>query len=152
MRYQEEQRYEDIINLPHHVSTKRPHMSALDRAAQFSPFAALTGHAAAIKESARMTEAYVELDGDQKEELDRSLQEIRMHISKRPQVRITYFVEDEKKAGGAYVTVEGRVKKLDEYAHTVVFEDGSYVTMQSIYTIEKTENTKKQQCDNCNCG
>ena len=138
MSYQDEHRYDDIINLPHHVSAKHPHMPALDRAAQFSPFAALTGHDAAIKETARLTDEYMELDEDRKEEIDRQLQKIREHLSEKPEVMITYFVPDERKAGGSYVTVSGRVKKLDEYAGRVIFEDSTSVEIDKICMVESS--------------
>ncbi len=138
MSYQDEHRYDDIINLPHHVSTKHPHMSALDRAAQFSPFAALTGHDAAIKETARLTDEHMELDEDRKEEIDRQLQEIREHLDESPEVTITYFVPDERKKGGSYVTVSGRVKKLDEYEGRVIFEDNTSIEIDEICMVESS--------------
>lgn len=132
----DEHRYDDIINLPHHVSSKHPHMPALDRAAQFSPFAALTGHDAAIKETARLTDEQVELDEERKEELDRQLQEIRTHLSEHPEVTITYFVPDERKDGGSYVTVTGRVKKLDEYEGRIILEDSTIVKISMICMVK----------------
>ncbi len=136
MSYQDEHRYDDIMNLPHHVSTKHPHMPALDRAAQFSPFAALTGHDAAIKETARLTDEYMELDEDRKEEIDRCLRWIKVHLAERPEVAITYFEPDERKAGGSYVTVSGRVKKLDEYEGRIILEDNMSVEIAKIYMME----------------
>lgn len=136
MSYHDEHRYDDIINLPHHVSAKHPHMPALDRAAQFSPFAALTGHDAAIKETARLTDEQVELDENRKEVLDRQLQEIREHLSERPEVTITYFVPDERKLGGSYVTVSGKVKKLDEYEGRLILEDNTSVEISMICMVE----------------
>lgn len=138
MSIQDDHRYDDIINLPHHVSSKHPHMPALDRAAQFSPFAALTGHDAAIKETARLTDEYMELDEDRKEEIDRQLQEIKEHLSEKPEVTITYFVQDERKEGGAYQTASGRVKKLDEYAGRVIFEDNTSVEIDKICMVESS--------------
>lgn len=138
MSYQDDHRYDDIINLPHHVSSKHSHMPALDRAAQFSPFAALTGHDAAIKETARLTDEYMELDEDRKEEIDRQLQEIREHLSEMPEVTITYFVQDERKEGGSYLTVSGRVKKLDEYAGRVILEDNISVEIDKICMVESS--------------
>ncbi|MBQ7944267.1 MAG: hypothetical protein IJ326_09430 [Lachnospiraceae bacterium] len=132
----DEHRYDDIINLPHHVSSKHPHMPALDRAAQFSPFAALTGHDAAIKETARLTDEQVELDEERKEELDRQLQEIRAHLSEHPEVTITFFVPDERKDGGSYVTVTGRVKKLDEYEGRIILEDNTIVKISMICMVK----------------
>lgn len=105
-------RYDDIIDMPHHTSTKHPQMSLYDRAAQFAPFAALTGHDMAIKETARVTDKKVELDEYAKEKLNDKLQIIRDTIHSNTEVTITYFVPDEKKAGGAYHSFAGCVKKL----------------------------------------
>ena len=96
----------------------------LDRAAQFAPFAALTGHEAAIKETARLTEAEIELDEDSKELLDIRLRQLQEHLAEHPEVSVTYFRPDEKKAGGVYETVTGKVKKVDEYVGELVFTDG----------------------------
>lgn len=111
--------YDDIINLPHHVSAKRPHMSVIDRAAQFSPFAAVVGYDAAVKETARLTDRRVELDEYEKDALNEKLNIVAAHIEERPEIAITYFKPDDKKAGGAYVTVTGCVKKIDDYEHIV---------------------------------
>ena len=105
----DEHRYDDIIDLPHHTSKKHPRMPLLDRAAQFAPFAALTGHEAAIKETARLTEEEIELDENRKELLDLRLQQLQECLAEQPMVTVTYFKPDEKKAGGAYVSVTGVV-------------------------------------------
>lgn len=102
--------YEDIINLPHHVSSKRPQMPMLDRAAQFSPFAALTGYDDAIHETARLTNNKVDLSEEEKETLDRKQQILSEKLSNHPALTITYFVPDAKKSGGAYVTISGNLK------------------------------------------
>lgn len=128
--------YDDIINLPHHVSTVHPHMSALDRAAQFSPFAALTGHGAAISETARLTETGPELDETKKEELDARLQIIRECLSMQPEIAITYFVPDARKEGGSYLRAAGAVKKLDDIGHEVIMADGTSIPMDTICEIE----------------
>lgn len=128
--------YDDIINLPHHVSAVHPRMSAIDRAAQFSPFAALTGHGAAISETARLTEARLELDEIRKEELDARLQVIRECLSMQPEVAITYFVPDARKEGGSYLRAAGTVKKLDDIEHKVIMADGISIPMDAIYEIE----------------
>ena len=128
--------YDDIINLPHHVSTRHPQMSMYDRAAQFSPFAALTGHDAAIKETERLTEDWVELDEDSKELLDEKLQMIREHLDEKPEVTFTYFEPDERKQGGAYRTIAGKVKKIDEYEHRILLEDGTVLIMEHLFSIE----------------
>lgn len=128
--------YDDIINLPHHVSTKHPLMSAVDRAAQFSPFSALTGHEAAIAETARLTDARPILDESRKMELNDRLQIILEHISLKPETAITYFVPDEKKAGGSYHQVLGTVKKINETGHTIVMENGTVIPINDILEIE----------------
>lgn len=132
MRENDEHRYDDIIGLPHHVSRKHPQMPLLDRAAQFAPFAALTGHEAAIKETARLTEEEIELDENSKELLDFRLQQLQEHLSEHPEVTVTYFCPDEKKTGGAYETVTGVVKKVDEYAGELVFTDGRRIGLGAI--------------------
>lgn len=128
--------YDDIINLPHHVSAVHPRMSAIDRAAQFSPFAALTGHGAAISETARLTETKPELDETKKEELDARLQVIRECLSMQPEIAITYFVPDARKDGGSYLRTAGTVKKLDDIGHEVIMADGMSIPMDAIYEIE----------------
>lgn len=130
--------YDDIIDLPHPTSTKHPRMSAIDRAAQFSPFAALTGHDAAIRETARLTDRKIELDEDAKIELDRKLQIIAEHLPERPEVRITYFQADERKAGGSYEKIIGSIKKIDEFQRAVVFADGASIDIDDIIEIEST--------------
>lgn len=128
------EKYADIIDLPHHQSAKRPHMPVEDRAAQFSPFAALTGYEDAVKETARLTEERIELDEYSKDVLNQQLNEIKKDLSKR--VSITYFVPDERKDGGAYVTVKGTVKKIKEYEHIIVMTDGAEIPIEEIVQIE----------------
>ena len=124
--------YEDIIALPHHVSASHPQMSLADRAAQFSPFAALTGYEDAIDESARLTEEQVELDENAREELDEKLRQIRECGEAHPEITVTYFQKDARKDGGAYVTLTGRMKKIDEYARMISFMDGTVVRIEDI--------------------
>ena len=128
--------YDDIINLPHHESTKHPKMPALDRAAQFMPFSALVGHDAAVMETQRLTDDRTELDESRKEELDARLQVIREHLLQEPQACITYFVPDAKKGGGAYLTVTGAVRKMEETRHEVIMENGTVIPMEDIREIE----------------
>lgn len=128
--------YDDIMNLPHHVSATRPHMLAIDRAAQFSPFAALTGYGDAIKETARLTGERVELDEYMKDVLSIRLQIIADQLKEHPKIAITYFQPDEKKNGGTYVTVSGRAKKIDEYERVVVMTDGTRVSIDEIASID----------------
>jgi hypothetical protein len=128
--------YDDIINLPHHVSTARPHMTAIDRAAQFSPFAALTGYDAAIKETARLTDERVTLDEYMKDALSDRLQIIADRIKEHPEIAITYFQPDAKKNGGAYVTAISTAKKIDEYERVVVMTDGTAIPIDEIISID----------------
>ncbi len=128
--------YDDIIDLPHHVSETHPPMSRADRAAQFSPFAALTGYDAAVRETARVTERRIELDEGVKAELNARLNCILEHLSEHPQVSITYFMPDEKKSGGAYRTVTGAVRKLDSFAKTLTLVDGTVVPMEEMVHVE----------------
>ena len=131
----DEHRYDDIIDLPHHVSRKHPQMPLLDRAAQFAPFAALTGYGAAVAETARLTETQTELDETARALLNEKLRMLADFLDEEPQVSITYFRPDERKAGGAYVTVSGIVKTLDEYARTVMMADQSVIPMERIREI-----------------
>lgn len=128
--------YDDIINLPHHVSTTRPHMTATDRAAQFSPFAALTGYDAAIKETARLTDERVKLDEYMKDALNDRLLIVANRIKEHPEIAITYFQPDAKKNGGTYVTAISTAKKIDEYKRIVVMNDGTAITIDEIISID----------------
>lgn len=128
--------YDDIIHLPHHVSTTHPHMAIGDRAAQFSPFAALTGYDAAIKETARLTHERVELDEYMKAVLSDKLRIILDRIKEHPLISITHFQPDEKKNGGAYVTTTGMVKKIDEYERIVVMTGDTEIPIDEISSID----------------
>jgi len=128
--------YEDIINLPHHVSKTRPQMSMLDRAAQFSPFAALTGYDAAIKETGRLTDAKIELGEEAKAALDRKQAYLMEMIGEQPEISITYFLPDARKSGGAYVTATGNLKRFDEYERLLILTDGRKIPMDDITDIE----------------
>ena len=128
--------YDDIIHLPHHTSASHPHMSAYDRAAQFSPFAALTGHDAAITETARLTDKRVELDEYSKADLNQRLCIIQEHLDEQPEVSITYFQPDNKKSGGAYITAAGCVKKIDDYKRTLILQDDTKIPIEDILAIE----------------
>ena len=125
--------YEDIINLPY--PRKRQRMSNSDRGAQFSPFAALTGFEAAITETARLTDRKIELDEGGKALLDEKLRKIEEEIYDRPEVAVTYFQPDLRKAGGAYLQKRGRVKKLDAYQRAMVFTDGMIIPIEDISDI-----------------
>ena len=127
--------YEDIMGLEHHQSKTHPHMSIHDRAAQFAPFSALTGHGAAIAETARLTEQEVTLDEYVAEEIDEKLQWLVQNLESKPQVTITYFVPDEKKEGGAFAQKTGCVKKLDSYQKTILFTDDTCIAIEKIKDI-----------------
>lgn len=127
--------YEDLINLPHHRSTKHPHMSRYNRAAQFSPFAALTGHDAAVREAARTTNKRVELDEYIKTDLNKRLCIIQEYIEDKVEVLIVYFEEDNLKDGGTYLTSTGFVKRIDVYEELVVMEDGMRILINDIVKI-----------------
>ena len=129
-------KYDDIINLPHHVSKKHPQMSLHDRAAQFSPFAALTGHKAAINEAARLTDKKQILSEDVIAKLNEQLNLIKENIGTNQTVTITYFVPDDKKSGGAYISHTGVVKKIDEYNHTVILTDKTVIPIEQISEIQ----------------
>lgn len=131
-----ENEYEDIQNLPRHVSKDRPHMSMADRAAQFSPFAALSGYDAAVKETARLTDVRAELDETQITAINERLVTLAERAGEHPEAAITYFVPDGKKAGGRYVTATGGVKKIDGYKKRVIMDDGTGIAMEEIYDIE----------------
>lgn len=126
--------YDDIINLPHHVSVTHPRMSMIDRAAQFSPFAALTGHGAAIDETARLTDKKLELDESKKAAINEKLQVVSC-CDDSSDIEVTYFVPDRKKDGGAYVALVGRVKKIDSVNREITMADGKIIPIENIYDI-----------------
>ena len=128
--------YDDIIHLPHPTSKNRPRMSIHDRAAQFSPFAALSGHAAAIAETARLTDRKLELNEDTRAELDRRQAILLEHISERPEVTVTWFRPDERKSGGAYITTTGRLKKLDEAERILILTDDTRIPLEAVVSLE----------------
>lgn len=128
--------YRDMIDLPHHVSATRAHMPMIDRAAQFSPFAALTGYDAAVKETARLTQERMELDENRKSMLNEQLQMVLERQDEPPEIIITYYVPDERKAGGAYVRITGKIKKVDEYERAIVMTDKTVIPIEQIYEIE----------------
>lgn len=127
--------YEDIINLPNPSPTGRARMSRIDRAAQFAPFAALTGYEAAVAETARLTDKRVELTDDVKEMLNEKIRMICENLDAEPSVTITYFVPDRKKDGGAYVDISGSVRRVDEYERTILMVDGNVIPIEEIAEI-----------------
>lgn len=129
--------YDDIINLPHHTSAVHVHMSRIDRAVQFSPFAALTGYHAAVEETARRTSIKMELSEDAKAILDERLQMLQEKIDGCPKTAITYFQPDSKKEGGAYITVIGNVKRINMSERAVIMKDGMKIYIDDIIKIEE---------------
>ena len=127
--------YDDIIHLPHHRSKRRSHMSLQDRAAQFSPFAALTGFDSAIEETGRLTDSRVELEEYGRSILDRKLAFLLDHIQDQPQVSVTYFCPDTRKSGGTYREVSGRVRKIDLYRQIITMTDGREISIEEIVEI-----------------
>ena len=129
-------RYNEIINLPHHVSKTRPQMPMSDRAAQFAPFAALTGYDAAIKETGRLTDEKTEMDEEALNILNMKFQILVDSLDDEPEVTFTYFKPDERKAGGAYIEVTGTVKKVDDFERLIVMQNGTKMPMDDILNIE----------------
>ncbi len=129
--------YDDILNLPHHVSQNHPQMSMRDRAAQFSPFAALTGYEDAIDKMGRLTEPRRELSEQEQAEINSCLTSIASKLNKRPKVRVEYFLPDAVKAGGAYVAVTGCVKKLSLVERTITLNTGTVIGMDDIAQISE---------------
>jgi YolD-like protein. len=129
-------KYDDIIGMPHHQSSKHPHMPLADRAAQFSPFAALSGHGDAIRETARLTDKKMELSEDQREHLNDRFAFVIENIREQPEISVTYFMSDERKAGGAYIALTGAVKKIDEYEHAIVMLDGAVIPIEDVISID----------------
>ena len=128
--------YDDIINLPHPTSKRHPRMPIHDRAAIFSPFAALSGHGAAIAETARLTEQRIELDEDTRAELDRKQAVLLEHMDEQPEITITWFQPDERKDGGAYLTTTGRLKKLRELERILVLTDETEIPLEDVVALE----------------
>ena len=128
--------YDDMLHLPHHTSRKHPHMDRIARAAQFAPFAALTGHGEAIRETARQTQQKRELDENSRELLDYRLQVIRSCGDLHPELCVTFFVPDEKKDGGRYETIQGKLKKIDTEARVLVMEDERRIPIAETEKIE----------------
>ena len=129
-------KYNEIMGLPHHVSKTRPQMPMSDRAAQFAPFAALTGYDSAIKETGRLTNERIELDEEALTALDRKYQLLMEALDEAPEVTITYFQPDERKAGGKYVSATGAVKKVDDFERRITMRDGTRIPMDDVLSID----------------
>ena len=128
--------YEDIVNLPPHISKKHPQPSMMDRAARFAPFAAITGYEEMVLEEARITEERVDLDEGALSLLNEKLNMIQEFLDEEPEVTITYFEPDKKKDGGAYISITGTVKRIDEYERIVLMSDDKKIKIDEIYAIE----------------
>lgn len=129
-------KYDEIMGLPHHVSKTRQQMPMSDRAAQFAPFAALTGYDAAIKETGRLTDERIELDVEALSALDMKYQLLMEALDEAPEVTITYFQPDERKAGGKYVSAVGAVKKIDDFERRITMRDGTRIPMDDVLSID----------------
>lgn len=127
--------YEDMMELPHHRSATRPQMTRLDRAAQFAAFAALNGYEAEIAEAGRLTDSAAELMEGWAEEIDEGLRTIRRELDRQPEIVVTYFLPDERKRGGAYRTVTGRVRKFQEQERCLLLANGTVIPIDRIYEL-----------------
>ncbi len=135
MSYEEKHKYDDIINLPHHVSKVHPRMSIQNRAAQFAPFAALTGYESELRETVRLTDKKIELEEEVKEELNRKLQKIKTNIKDKINVNFTYFIKDKTKDGGAYIKTYGVVNKIDEDNRIIILDTKEEIPIDDILEI-----------------
>ncbi|HJD20618.1 MAG TPA: hypothetical protein H9915_02245 [Candidatus Gemmiger faecigallinarum] len=135
-RSQDPHRYDDLIDLPHPVSARRPRMPVSERAAQFSPFAALTGYGDAIAETARLTDARLELDEETQRLLNRRVALLRQAAPDRPLVRVTCFEPDAAKDGGRYVTLEVRVRGVDLAGGRLLLEGGGRLPLADVIALE----------------
>ena len=132
----DEHKYDDIINLEHHVSTKHSRMSLENRSAQFAPFSALTGYEEAVKEEARVTESRIDIDEKAKIEVNEKLNYIMKHLDKNIIVSVTYFEKDKKKQGGSYKTIKGIIKKIDDSRKTIEMQTGEIIKIEELKKIE----------------
>lgn len=128
--------YDDILQNAYPIPSKRVRMSPADRAAQFSPFAALSGYDDTIAETGRLTQKKVRLDSSVKEELNRKITFLAEHLPLRPEITVTYYLRDPYKVGGAYVSKTGFLKKIDTYQHFLLYTDGTSILIDDIYNIE----------------
>ena len=127
--------YDDIIDLPHHTSSKHPRLPMSSRAAQFAPFAALTGFEGVIAEEGRLTDSFTELDDDMKEDIDLKLELLGGMIGDSPEATFTYFVPDSRKEGGSYRTVTGRIKKIDDIERIIILKSGTRIRIDDLFSI-----------------
>ena len=128
--------YDDIINFPHHVSVSHPHMPNIERAAQFSPFAALTGFEEAIEETARLTDDLRDISDSEREKLDAALAGLMRNPDPKADVKITYFMPDARKEGGEYVTENVRIRRVDTGSREIVTTDKRRISIDMILSLE----------------
>lgn len=133
-------KYDDIINMPHHISKKHPRMSLENRSAQFAPFAALTGYEDEVEETARLTDKRIEITDEIKTEINIKLKTIQEKIYAKPKVTITYFIPDSKKEGGSYKTVTSNVMKIDKYKQTIILKNKTEIPINFITNISIEES------------
>ena len=134
--------YDDIINLPHHVSNVHPRMSLYNRSAQFAPFAALTGYDDAIVETARLTHKTINLDESLIEIINNKLINIESIINEHPLISVTYFVKDKKKDGGSYITINGNVKRIDKDNNCIILNNKSKISIDEIIDVKLCNNDR----------
>ena len=127
--------YDDIINLSRPQYHDLPPMSIHDRAAQFSPFAALVGYDAAVEETARLTDSRREMEEDEINKLNRQLSELNKRLSEHPRIRVTYFIRDRKKEGGRYASKIGNARTIDQAKNRIIFTDGESVPVKDMYSV-----------------
>ena len=136
------EKYRDMIDLPYPGESQHTRMPVRDRAAQFAPFAALTGFGAVLKETERITEKRIELDEYEKEKLNENLRLLLEKQESRPEITVTFFVPDEKKDGGAYRTISGHIKRVDEESHCLILEEGERILLEDIFDLAFTAHEK----------
>lgn len=130
--------YDDLIHLPHPVSRKHPPMSARDRAAQFSPFSALTGYEAVIRETGRLTDSRIEPEEYIRDLLDQKQQILLEAAPAHPEITVTYFIPDDRKQGGKYGTLRGNLKKIDVCRRVMTMLDGTELPLEDIWDIQSS--------------
>ncbi|MBP3462984.1 MAG: hypothetical protein J6K45_00635 [Clostridia bacterium] len=128
-------KYDDIINMPRHISKTRPQMSLYNRSAQFAPFAALTGYEEMVKETARLTDNKIEIDDGLRNIINKKLNIIREHLKEKPEITITYFVKDRKKSGGQYLTLKCVIRRIDLVNQEIILNDRSVIKLDDIINI-----------------
>lgn len=135
-----EHKYDDILNLEHHISKKHKQMSLENRSAQFAPFAALVGYDDAVKETARITDSKIFIDDGIKEIINKTIQKIKNNLNKNVQIKVTYFIPDQLKSGGKYKTEVGIVEKINEYSKIIKLEAGIEIPIEEIIELEILKN------------